>query len=53
VEAALEQSETKDAAAKLKQLQSASAELDEITKPMADLLMDRAMEALLRKKGIL
>jgi molecular chaperone DnaK len=35
----------------VKQLQSASAALDEATKPLADLLMDKAMEALLRKRG--
>jgi len=27
--------------------------LDEITKPLADLMMDRAMEALLRKRGMI
>ena len=32
-------------------LQSACAALDDATKPLADLLMDRAMEALLRKRG--
>jgi molecular chaperone DnaK len=53
LEAALDKPETDDSAAGLKELQSASAMLDEITKPMAELLMDRAMEALLRKKGIL
>jgi len=35
----------------LKQLQSASAALDTITKPLADLLMDKAVEAMLRKRG--
>jgi molecular chaperone DnaK (HSP70) len=34
-------------------LQKACAALDEITKPMAELLMDRAMEALLKKRGVL
>ena len=34
-----------------KQLQAACTALDEITKPLADLLMDRAMETLLRKRG--
>jgi len=34
-----------------KQLQSAIAALDEATRPLADLLMDKAMEALLRKRG--
>jgi molecular chaperone DnaK len=37
----------------LKKLQSAVAALDEATKPLADLLMDRAMEALLRKRGLI
>jgi hypothetical protein len=27
--------------------------LDEITKPLADLLMDKAMAALLRKRGLI
>jgi len=35
----------------LPRLQSACAQLDEVTKPMADLLMDKAMEAMLRKRG--
>jgi len=33
-------------------LKAANAALDEVTKPLADLLMDRAMEALLRKRGL-
>jgi molecular chaperone DnaK len=37
----------------LKQLQSAVATLDEITRPLAELLMDRAMEAVLRKRGLI
>ena len=37
----------------LKQLQSAIAMLDEITKPLAELLMDKAMEAMLRKRGLI
>jgi molecular chaperone DnaK len=37
----------------LKQLQSAVAALDEITKPLAELLMDKAMEAMLRKRGLI
>ena len=47
VEAALA---TEDAAGAggLARLQSACAALDEATKPLPDLLMDRAMEALLR-----
>jgi molecular chaperone DnaK len=37
----------------LKKLQLAIATLDEITKPLADLLMDRAMEAMLKKRGLI
>ena len=37
----------------LKQLQSSVATLDEITKPLADFLMDRAMEAMLRRRGLI
>jgi molecular chaperone DnaK len=37
----------------LKQLQSAVAALDEVTKPLAELLMDKAMEALLRQRGLI
>jgi molecular chaperone DnaK len=33
-------------------LQSACGELDEATKPLAELLMDKAMDALLRKRGL-
>ncbi len=34
-------------------LQAASAALDEATKPLAELLMDRAMESMLRKRGLI
>ena len=37
----------------LRQLQSATAALDEATKPLADLMMDKAMEAMLRKRGMI
>jgi molecular chaperone DnaK len=37
----------------LKQLQAACADLDEVTKPMAEILMDRAMDALLRRRGVI
>jgi molecular chaperone DnaK len=37
----------------LKELQSAIAALDKITKPLAELLMDKAMEAVLRKRGLI
>ena len=36
-----------------KQLLAACAALDEATKPLAEILMDRAMDALLRKKGVI
>ncbi len=47
---------TEDAASgsgNLKNLQTAVAVLDEATKPLADLLMDKAMESLLRKRGLI
>jgi molecular chaperone DnaK len=37
----------------LKKLQSAVAVLDEVTKSLADFLMDKAMEAMLRKRGLI
>ena len=36
-----------------KSLQQATQALDEATRPLADLLMDRAMEAILRKRGVI
>jgi molecular chaperone DnaK len=37
----------------LKSLQSAVARLDEATRPLAEMLMDQAMEAMLRKRGLI
>jgi molecular chaperone DnaK len=37
----------------LPQLKAAVAKLDEATLPLADLMMDRAMEAVLRQRGML
>jgi molecular chaperone DnaK (HSP70) len=34
-------------------LKAAVARLDQVTLPLADLMMDRAMEAMLRKQGVL
>ena len=34
-------------------LKVAVARLDQVTLPLADLIMDRAMEAMLRKQGVL
>jgi molecular chaperone DnaK len=36
-----------------RQLQAACAALDEVTKPLAEILMNRAMDALLRKRGVI
>ena len=36
-----------------KQLQSAIAALDEMTKPLAELLMDKAMETMLKRRGLI
>jgi molecular chaperone DnaK len=51
VEAALATENLATGSGDLKQLQAACATLDEVTKPLAELLMDRAMEAMLRKRG--
>jgi molecular chaperone DnaK len=48
---ATENSETK--VGDLQKLQGASAALDEVTKPLAELMMDKAMEGLLRKRGLI
>jgi molecular chaperone DnaK len=45
--------ENPDGSGDLKKLQTAITALDEITKPLADLLMDKAMEAMLRKRGLI
>jgi molecular chaperone DnaK len=45
--------ENSDGSGDLKKLQLAIAALDEITKPLAELLMDKAMEAMLRKRGLI
>jgi molecular chaperone DnaK len=52
VEAAVvENAETKTG--DTRQLQAACATLDEVTKPLAEILMNRAMDALLRKRGVI
>jgi len=53
VKKALAVDDAKTGAAELKQLQSAVAALDEVTKPLADFLMDKAMEAMLKKRGLI
>jgi len=53
VENALAVEDGKAGPTELKQLQSAVTVLDEVTKPLADFLMDKAMEAMLKKRGII
>ena len=53
VEAALATESAQTKTGDVKKLQASNAHLDEATKPLAELLMDRAMEALLRKRGVL
>jgi molecular chaperone DnaK len=53
VELALGGEDTATQAGNTQQLQAACAGLDEKTKPLAELLMERAMDALLRKSGAL
>ncbi len=52
VEAALA-TENSDGTGDLKRLATAVAGLDEATRPLADFLMDKAMEAMLRKRGLI
>ncbi len=53
VEAALGTENPATGAGDTQGLQAASAALDEATVPLAELMMDRAMEALLRKRGLI
>ncbi|HEU6447914.1 MAG TPA: Hsp70 family protein [Verrucomicrobiae bacterium] len=53
VEKALATENSANGSGDLKQLQSALASLDEATKPLADFLMDKAMEAMLRQRGLI
>ena len=53
VEKALAEENSGNGSGDLKKLQAAVAALDEATKPLADLLMDKAMEAMLRKRGLI
>ncbi len=52
VKAALAEGNSGAPVADVRRLQAACAALDEATRPLADLLMDKAMEALLRKRGL-
>jgi len=51
VEAALATGSPPGGTGDLQRLQAAGTALDQATQPLADLLMDKAMEALLRKRG--
>jgi hypothetical protein len=53
VQSALATETTDSGSGDLKRLQTSSAKLDEVTRPLADLLMDKAMDAMLRKRGVL
>jgi molecular chaperone DnaK len=53
VESALATENVGTGAGDLKKLQAAVTSLDEATKPLADFLMDQAMEAMLRKRGLI
>jgi molecular chaperone DnaK len=53
VEKVLAEENSENGFGDLKQLQSAVAALDEITRPLAELLMDKAMEAMLKKRGLI
>ena len=53
LQAALATGQRESGGGDLKRLQAASAALDDATKPLAELLMDKAMEALLRKRGVI
>src|SRR2546423_15653222 len=53
VEAVLAAEDPQTKTGDAKKLKEACDSLDEITKPLAELLMDKAMEAMLKKKGII
>jgi molecular chaperone DnaK (HSP70) len=53
VEELLAGTDTAQATGDVGQLKAALARLDEATQPLADLIMDRVTEALLRKRGVI
>jgi len=53
VETVLTQENSESGSGDLKKLHSAVAALDEATRPLAELLMDKAMEAMLKKRGLI
>jgi molecular chaperone DnaK len=52
VETTLASEDTQTKIGNTKQLQSDCATLDEATKPLAEILMDKVTEAMLRKRGL-
>ena len=53
MEAALGSEDSQSESGDLQKLKKEHAALDEATKPLADLMMDKAMEAMLRKRGLI
>ncbi len=53
VEAALETEDPRTRTGDVPRLKAANQALDEATRPLADLMMDRAMEEMLRKQGLI
>jgi molecular chaperone DnaK len=53
VEKVLAAEDSESGSGDFRKLQSAVALLDEITRPLADLLMDKAMDAVLKKRGLI
>jgi molecular chaperone DnaK len=53
IEAVLSTEDSKTKTGDPAKLKSATAKLDEVTKPLADHAMDKAMEAMLRKRGLI
>ncbi len=53
IEAAFSTEEPKTKTGDPRKLTEATTNLDEVTKPLADLAMDRVMDAMLRKKGLI
>jgi molecular chaperone DnaK len=53
IESALASEDPKTKTGDPKKLKEANAKLDEVTKPLADHAMDKAMEAMLRKRGMI
>ena len=53
IESVLQSEDASTQSGDLQKLKAAHAALDEATKPLAELMMDKAMEAMLRKRGLI